>query len=278
VKDLQWWTSLRRGLLPDPSALKARGFKIWHAESVLEPGDKLLESVEQGLRDSSYGILLISPDYLRKGWTQYEMDILIRQHIEQSKKLFPIWHQLEKAQVEARSPGLAGIFALRSDSGFQALVNRLSKSLSPAVSTQALIPGWESAGYRFTQGIGELILASDGAAFNLWEALLHFEPDRFPLAVNGEVFTLEALLAEVAQIIAIDPLRIEDSVGKDGLRSSGQCALDMVLIRMFSRERLAHSGRRLSATASSRTPRRISLASTAAKPSCNPSRARGPRL
>jgi len=33
-------------------ALKARGFKIWHADSVLEPGDKLLESIEQGRADS----------------------------------------------------------------------------------------------------------------------------------------------------------------------------------------------------------------------------------
>jgi len=70
-------------------ALKARGFKIWHADSVLEPGDKLLESIDRGLMGSSYGILLISPDYLRKGWPQYEMDILIRQHIEHGKTLFP---------------------------------------------------------------------------------------------------------------------------------------------------------------------------------------------
>jgi hypothetical protein len=168
-------------------ALKARGFNIWHADSVLEPGDKLLESIERGLRDSSYGILLISPDYLRKGWTRYEMDILIRQHIEHGKRLFPIWHKVEKQELEARSPGLAGIFALRSDLGFQAIVNRMSKFLSPGVSTQALIPGWESASYRFTQGIGELILTSNGATFNLWEALLHFRPEKFPIAINGEV-------------------------------------------------------------------------------------------
>ncbi|HEY2292564.1 MAG TPA: toll/interleukin-1 receptor domain-containing protein [Thermoanaerobaculia bacterium] len=196
-------------------ALKARGFKIWHADSVLEPGDKLLESIERGLADSAYGILLISPDYLRKGWPQYEMDILVRQHIEHGKRLFPIWHNLEKKEVEARSPGLAGIYALRSNLGFQAIVNRISKFLSPAVSTQALIPGWESASYRFTQGLGELILASNGAVFNLWEALLHFRSDKFPLAINGEVFTLEALLAEVAPIIAVDPLRVKEAVGKD---------------------------------------------------------------
>lgn len=35
---------------------------------------------------------------------------------------------------------------------------------------------------------------------------------------------------------------------------------------------------RSNAAASSRTPRRISLGSTAAKPSCNPSRVRHPRL
>jgi len=46
--------------------------------------------------------------------------------------------------------------------------------------------------------------------------LIYFRPEKFPIAVNGEIFTLEALLAEVAQIIAADPLRVEDAVGKDG--------------------------------------------------------------
>jgi hypothetical protein len=198
-------------------ALKARGFKIWHADTILEPGDKLLESVELGLKDSSFGILLISPDYLKKGWTQYEMDVLIRQHIEHGKRLSPIWHKVGKEEVEARSPGLAGIFALRSDLGLPVIVKRLTKMMLPGVVTQALVPCWESASYRFTQGLGELILESNGATFSILEALLHMRPEEYPIAANGELFTLEELLEETAQIIYADPLRVQGVVGDVGL-------------------------------------------------------------
>lgn len=65
--------------------LNSRGLKIWYAPIKLKVGDKLLDSIEKGMKESLCGILLISPSYLEKNWTNYEMDTLIRDNIERKK-------------------------------------------------------------------------------------------------------------------------------------------------------------------------------------------------
>ena len=70
-EDSQFASELAGGLM-------SRGFKVWYAEFELRVGDKVLESIERGLSDSAFGILLISRYYLSKRWTSYEMDILIK--------------------------------------------------------------------------------------------------------------------------------------------------------------------------------------------------------
>jgi hypothetical protein len=47
-------------------ALKSNGFNIWYAPLNLTVGDKLLDSIENGLNESSSGILLITANYLKK--------------------------------------------------------------------------------------------------------------------------------------------------------------------------------------------------------------------
>jgi hypothetical protein len=71
-------------------ALKWLGLSVWFAPVTLEVGGKLLDSINVGLAASQYGLLLLSPTYIEKKWTAYELDVLHRQHIEQDKKLFPI--------------------------------------------------------------------------------------------------------------------------------------------------------------------------------------------
>ena len=87
--------------------LKANGITVWYDKFALKVGDQLLDSIEDGLKESKAGILLISTFYLQKGWTNYEMDTLIRKSIEQGSKLLLIWHGVSKEEVENRHPGLA---------------------------------------------------------------------------------------------------------------------------------------------------------------------------
>src|SRR5262245_13635882 len=95
-------------------AFKFLGLSVWFAPLTLEIGDRLLDSINAGLAASEYGLLILSPSYLAKNWTNYELDVLHRQHIEQNKKLLPLWHGVNRSQVDNWNPGIGGLFALNT--------------------------------------------------------------------------------------------------------------------------------------------------------------------
>lgn len=198
-------------------ALKANGFRIWYAPIELSVGDKLLDSIEKGMINSSSGILLISPDYLHKVWTNYEMDTLIRQNIDNDKKIFPIWHNVDKADVEKRHPGLGGIVALKTSINRTELITKLTKVLAKFAPTLGVIPSYESPKFRFLQGRGEISLGSEsGPATTLWEFLIHAKDSQYPLYLDGSLYSREDLLLEAAQLIPHIPDEVRRWVREEG--------------------------------------------------------------
>jgi len=200
-------------------ALTSSGISVWYAEIDLKVGDKLLDAIENGLRNSDFGILLISPDYLKKGWTNYEMDTLIRQSIEKNKKLLPIWHGVTKEDVEKRHTGLSGVVSLRSDIGIRSLSMKLVDVISASAPTIGVIPSWEKPTHRFLEGLGEINLDTHkGVCTTIWEFLLWADDSEYPLAISGECFTKQDLLLRVAQIIPHAPERVKKWVNEDGYK------------------------------------------------------------
>lgn len=195
--------------------LKTKGFRIWYDQFVLRVGDNLLKTIEDGLINSKHGILFISHSYLKKGWTNYEMDNLIRHSIEKNKKLLPIWHDVSKEEIEKRHLGLGGIFALHSVYGTQVLVTKLTDVLSEGLQTRGIAPSYESPQFRFLQGRGELKLGHiDGPAFNIFEAVLQFKEDEYPLVIEGETFSKEMLIWYVAEALAGNEYYIKSIIGE----------------------------------------------------------------
>jgi predicted nucleotide-binding protein len=54
--------------------LTSRELTIWYDDDVLEVGDSVRRAVDEGLRESDFGIVVISPDFIRKDWTNRELD------------------------------------------------------------------------------------------------------------------------------------------------------------------------------------------------------------
>lgn len=197
--------------------LKTRGLRIWYAPLNLKVGDKLLDSIEEGMRISSSGILLISRDYLNKGWTNYEMDTLIRQNIEKSKKIYPIWYKVTKDEVEAKHVGLGGIVALQVDSGLNNIVTKITSELALNAPTISFVPSYESPKFKFLQGRGEIQLgSSNGPATTLWEFLLYAKEQEYPLYLEGELFSKFDLLIQAAQLLPNIPDIVRNWVGEEG--------------------------------------------------------------
>jgi hypothetical protein len=61
--------------------LQENGFSIWYDEFQLRVGDSLRRSIDKGLANSRFGIVILSPHFFAKNWPQYELDGLIAKEI-----------------------------------------------------------------------------------------------------------------------------------------------------------------------------------------------------
>lgn len=88
-------------------ALKNKGVNVWYDEFELKIGDSLRRKIDQGLSKSKFGIVVISRSFIKKGWTNYELDGLMTKAISGQQILLPIWHDITKQEVIDYSPSLA---------------------------------------------------------------------------------------------------------------------------------------------------------------------------
>lgn len=95
-------------------ALMNRGIKVWYDSQNIEWGDSLRTKIDNGLRNASFGIVVLSNNFISKGWTRYELEGLFNIEMTKGKTILPIWHNITKQQVMDFSPTLAGRMALTS--------------------------------------------------------------------------------------------------------------------------------------------------------------------
>ncbi len=88
-------------------ALKEKGLSVWYDEFELKIGDSLRRKIDAGLAKSNFGIVVISRDFIKKGWTNYELDGLITRAVTGEQIILPIWHNITKKEVVDYSPSLA---------------------------------------------------------------------------------------------------------------------------------------------------------------------------
>lgn len=110
---------------PLSNALRKKGLKIWYDEFTLKVGDSLRRSIDYGLANSRYGIVVLSPDFFEKEWPQKELDGLVAREIDGEKVILPIWHSVTKAEVKKYSLTLADKVAARSSEGLDTVIKKL---------------------------------------------------------------------------------------------------------------------------------------------------------
>lgn len=101
---------------PLAERLRQWGVKVWYDEFSLAPGDSLSRSLDKGLSVARFGLVVLSPEFLRKPWPEYELRGLtnIEMH-RRNKVIIPIWHGVSLEQVMSFSPTLADKIAVVTD-------------------------------------------------------------------------------------------------------------------------------------------------------------------
>jgi len=92
---------------PLANALISEGLNVWYDEMTLRIGDSLRQKIDKGLANSRVGLVVLSPSFIDKGWTNYELDGIVTKAVSGEQVLLPIWHNITKQQVVDFSPSLA---------------------------------------------------------------------------------------------------------------------------------------------------------------------------
>lgn len=58
-------------------ALRGENIEVWYDEFSLNVGDSLTQAISRGLAQSRYGIVVLSPSFFSKDWTEWELNGLV---------------------------------------------------------------------------------------------------------------------------------------------------------------------------------------------------------
>ncbi len=100
---------------PLAEVLSGMGFRVWYDDFVLKLGDSISRSIDKGIARSSYGLVVLSPHFFAKQWTERELVGLTTREVAGRKKLIlPVWHNVTHEDVMEYSPTLADKKALNT--------------------------------------------------------------------------------------------------------------------------------------------------------------------
>ena len=117
---------------PLAESLQAEHVEVWFDEFSLKLGDSIRRSIDRGLRQSRFGVVVLSPAFFEKNWPQYELDGLINREMRgRDIIILPVWHGVTHGDVTHYSPPLAGRKAVSSGREIQRVVDEIVSVVRP---------------------------------------------------------------------------------------------------------------------------------------------------
>jgi len=116
---------------PLAKELRDKDLKVWYDEFSLKVGDSLRRSIDRGLSQSRFGIVVLSPSFFEKEWPQRELDGLTAREIHGVKVILPVWHNVSRADVVLYSPVLADRVGVLTNRGLDHVVAELIEVIQP---------------------------------------------------------------------------------------------------------------------------------------------------
>jgi hypothetical protein len=106
--------------------LDRAGLRVWYDENELRVGDSLTRSIDKGLANARFGLVILSRLFFAKRWPEYELRGLTARELDGRRLILPIWHGVTRQDVLAYSPSLADTKALAtSDQPLDVIVDQV---------------------------------------------------------------------------------------------------------------------------------------------------------
>ena len=114
---------------PLANALRAKGLSVWYDEFSLKLGDSLRHSIDRGLSQSKFGVVILSTHFFEKHWPQQELNGLATREVGRKKVILPVWHNVDFEQVRQFSPMLADRIAVSTREGLEKVVQKIIEAV-----------------------------------------------------------------------------------------------------------------------------------------------------
>lgn len=99
---------------PLAHGLREVGLTVWYDEFELKIGDSINEKINAGLSQCRFGIVVFSPSFFSKHWTQHEMNGLMARQMSGDRVILPVWHRITKDEIVNQAPSMADFFSLNT--------------------------------------------------------------------------------------------------------------------------------------------------------------------
>jgi len=202
------YVSEDKNLVAEPLAkeLRRRGLRVWFDAFELKLGDSLRQSIDMGISLSRFGVVILSPSFFGKRWTELELSGLSQLEMDGRKVILPVWYNLSAAAVRRRSPTLADRRAADWSQGLDAVVRAIVQVVRPPGADRAGldaapqftqdVPAWRDPRFvrvglscGFLEIRGADLRFSDGFLMALAEeshrAIAHLDPSTAPSAARS---------------------------------------------------------------------------------------------
>ena len=118
---------------PLAQLLSSLGISVWFDQFDLKIGDSLRRKIDEGLKKSRYGIVILSTAFFDKHYTNLELDGLAQREVDGGKVILPIWVGVDEKQIRSFSPILADRIAGRWEDGIHVVLTKLIEVIKPGV-------------------------------------------------------------------------------------------------------------------------------------------------
>jgi hypothetical protein len=125
---------------PLATQLAARGVKVWLDAYELMIGDSLRKKIDDGLAQSRWGVVILSPSFFRKPWAHAELDALVSRELDGERTLLPVWHQITAAEVARNSPLLAARLGVSTSDGLDRVCDAILSAIGQGSGHTAASP------------------------------------------------------------------------------------------------------------------------------------------
>jgi len=111
--------------------LRNNGLRVWYDEFTLMLGDSLRASIDRGLAQSRFGVVILSQYFFGKHWREKELNGLAAIEVGGRKVILPIWHRVTRVEVAQYSPTLADRKAIATSEGPDRVIEEILKVVKP---------------------------------------------------------------------------------------------------------------------------------------------------